>query len=355
MSPVNPDPGTIPSMADHLFPVLIIGGAGVVGTHAARILRRLHPSLPIAIGGRNSARAAALAAELGAATAVPVDITRTDLGLPAGPQYSAIVVFLKDDRLNALRFAQRHALPFVCLSSSTFEMGLEVARYIHAPDKAPIYLASHWLAGASLMPALKLARKYHTIDAIHLGVLVDEQDLGGPAALIDYERIVGHAPAALVVRDGAFVWIRGDEAKARVRTTEGVMHDATAYAPFDIVSLAAATDARNIRLDLVVGESASRQRGEPFSTEMRITIDGTTTTDTFARSVVEVVHPGGQAPLTGLGVALAIERLLGLAGDPVPAGLYMPEILIDPAYFVRRMTEFGARIEYLEEPGEGDR
>jgi hypothetical protein len=58
------------------------------------------------------------------------------------------------------------------------------------------------------------------------------------------------------------------------------------------------------------------------------------------------VHPAGQAPLTALGVALGLERLLGLDGDePVAPGLYLPEVLIDPAYFVRRMTESGAHVE----------
>jgi hypothetical protein len=43
-------------------------------------------------------------------------------------------------------------------------------------------------------------------------------------------------------------------------------------------------------------------------------------------------------------VALGVERLLGLAGgEPAAPGLYLAEVLIDPAYFVRRMQEFGAR------------
>ncbi len=55
------------------------------------------------------------------------------------------------------------------------------------------------------------------------------------------------------------------------------------------------------------------------------------------------MQPEGQAPLTALGIALAVERLLGLeGGDASAPGLYLPEVLIDPAYYVRRMKEFGA-------------
>lgn len=49
--------------------------------------------------------------------------------------------------------------------------------------------------------------------------------------------------------------------------------------------------------------------------------------------------------MTALGVALGVERLLGLnGGTPAAPGLYLPEVLIEPAYYVRRMEEFGARI-----------
>jgi hypothetical protein len=54
------------------------------------------------------------------------------------------------------------------------------------------------------------------------------------------------------------------------------------------------------------------------------------------------VHPEGQRPLTALGIALGVERLLGLRGAPVAPGIYTPEALLDPAYVVERLTEVGA-------------
>ncbi len=138
----------------------------------------------------------------------------------------------------------------------------------------------------------------------------------------------------------------GDDAKGRLRSVDGTELETQAYSPFDVISLAAATDARSIRFDLAYGISASRRRGEPFSTEMIIELTGTRKEGTRGSSHHEIVHPAGQAPLTALGVALAIERVLGLDGRPAPgAGLYLPETLLDPAYFVRRMEESGARFE----------
>lgn len=112
------------------------------------------------------------------------------------------------------------------------------------------------------------------------------------------------------------------------------------------MALAAATDATSVRLDFAYSESASRRRGEPFSTEIVIDLDGVLKSGERGRTRQEIVHPEGQAPLTALGVALAVERLLGLAGgEPPQAGLYLPEVLIDPVYYVRRMQEFGATFQ----------
>lgn len=149
-----------------------------------------------------------------------------------------------------------------------------------------------------------------------------------------------------------YPWPSGGATSARISSVDGATLDATAYAPLDIVSLGAATNAHNIRLDLAVGESASRRRGEPFSTEMQITIEGTLASGTHARARYQIVHPAGQAPLTGLGVALAIERLLDLTRvGPVGPGLYMPEVLIDPKYFVQRMSDFGSQITRHDDAG----
>ena len=189
---------------------------------------------------------------------------------------------------------------------------------------------------------LEFAKDFKRIDAIRIGVLLDEQDMGGPAALADYNRITGAAPAALTVKDGRMHWAGGDEFTARYVSVDGVELEAQAYSPFDIMALAARTDAKAIRLDLAYSESASRRRGEPFSTEITIEVEGQAVDGKHRLDRHEIVHPQGQAPLTALGVALAVERLLGLSGGDAPqAGLYLPEVLIDPAYYVRRMKEFG--------------
>ncbi|WP_248309384.1 hypothetical protein [Bosea sp. Tri-44] len=213
-------------------------------------------------------------------------------------------------------------------------------------------LASQWLAGAALFPTLDYAKAFRAVETIHVGVLLDEEDMGGQAALADYERITQSGSATLTLKGGRFAWIAGDEAKARYRSVDGVELAATAYGPLDILSLATVTDAKNIRFDLAFDVSASRRRGEPFSTESVISIEGVLHSGERATRSYEVVHPQGQAPLTALGVALATERALGLAGgEALKPGLYFPDGVIDPAYYVGRMKEFGAVFTEAEANG----
>lgn len=326
-------------------PVLIVGGSGVVGSLAARTLRRLQPRLPITIAGRNLAKATEVAESLGRADAVVVDLDRPDLGLPAERPFSAIVMFLKDDSLNTLRFAQRRGIAYQSVSTGSFEMAPEVARFIHQPQAAPMLLQSHWLAGAASLPTLHFAQEFESIDRIDLGVVLDEQDMGGPAAAADYERLTTAAPHALVLENRRWTWATEANAKRRFTGVDGRVLEGTAYAPFDGLSLAAVTGAADIRLDLVVGESAARRRGAHFSTEIVIELQGRLKDGTAGRTRHEIVHPQGQAPLTALFVAMGAERLLGLAGGPAVApGLYLPDVLIAPAAAIAGLHDIGATV-----------
>jgi hypothetical protein len=331
-------------MAKH-HPVLIVGGSGIVGSQAARTLRRLHPDLPIAIGGRDLARANKTAREVGNAEAVKVDVAQPNLGLSDQP-FSAVVMFAKDDTLNGLKFAQAGGIPYIGISSGVFEVGPEMALHIHAPKSTPILMGSQWLVGAATLPTLEFAKEFQSLETIELAAVFDEQDMGGPAAAADFERLTKAAPSPLILKDGKWRWINGEEATRKVKDREGAVRDAATYTPLDVLSLATATDAKSIRFDLVYGESATRKRGEPFSTEIIIELKGRLKNGQDASARYELFHPGGQAPVTALSVAIVVERLLGLAGGgKVEPGLYFPESLIEPAYALRRHQEFGMEVK----------
>ena len=331
-------------MATKHQPVLIVGGSGIVGSRAAHTLRRLHPDLPIAIGGRDLDRAKKTAREVGNAEGVKVDVGQPNLG-QTDERFSAVVMFAKDDTLNGLKYAQANKIPYIGISSGVFEVGPEMALHIHAPKSAPILMGSQWLVGAATLPTLEFAREFQSLESIELAAVFDEQDMGGPAAAADFERLTKAAPSPLILKDGKWRWINGEEATRQVKDRDGAVRDASTYTPLDVLSLATATNARSIRFDLVYGESATRKRGEPFSTEIIIELQGRLKNGEEGSARYELFHPGGQAPVTALSVAIAVERLLGLVGgDKVEPGLYFPESLIEPAYALRRHQEFGMEV-----------
>lgn len=321
--------------------VLIMGGSGQAGSGTAALLRAWHPTLPLTIAGRNLERAQRVADKLGVATATTIDLRRSDLGLPADRDYAAIVATVWDKHLNGLRYAQDRRLPYLSISSGLVEIAPEVVAAGQRQAAAPILLASHYFAGLVVLTVLHSATKFGRIDSVRISGVLDELDAGGPAALADLQRLEAAPAAGLVRRDGVFTWIAGADAQASVLSVDGVAVRGQSIAFLDVPSIALVTGAPNVRLDLAIGESASRRRGEAPSTEVRIDIEGEDHTGAPLRTSRYVVHPEGQQPLTSLGVALGVERLLGLRGEPVAPGMHTPEALLDPADVVERMTEIG--------------
>lgn len=331
-------------------PILLVGGSGTVGRWAARFLRAAHPEVPLLIGGRDLAKATGAAGEIGGAEGVMLDSSAADLGLGARP-VSAVAVLFTDERVAGLRFAQSRRVPHLSISPGINEIAPEVAAYIHDPHAAAVVLGTEWLVGATTVPTLAFARAFGRVHDIAIGALLDEQDAFGPAATADLERQTKTMPAALARRDGVYVWRVGDDAKATFRAVDGTEVEAAALSPNDVLALANATGAANVRFDLAVAVSSSRRRGEPMSTEIVIELAGEDHAGRPLRTRHAVVHPQGQMPLTGLGVALVLERLIGLDGKPpTPPGLYFPYQLLEPTHYFARLEQAGGAILKLELP-----
>ena len=331
-----------------IHPILLIGGSGVVGRWTARFLRAAHPDAPLLIGGRDLAKAEEAVAEIGNAEGVVLDLAAGDLGLGERP-VSGVAVLFMDERIAGLRFAQSRGVPHISISPGIIEIAPEVAAYIHDPDAAPVVLGTEWLVGATTVPTLEFAEAFGRVHDIAIGALLDEQDAFGPAAEADMERQTNTMPAALARRDGAYIWRVGDDARAGFRAVDGTEMEATAFSPNDVVGLATATGAPNVQFNLATGVSSTRRRGEPVSTEIVIEIAGEDHAGRALRTRHAVVHPEGQMPLTGLGVAMVLERLVGLDGGPAtPPGLYFPYQLLEPTAYFARLEHIGGAVLKLE-------
>jgi hypothetical protein len=331
-----------------LDPILLIGGSGVVGRWTAQFLRAAHSHVPLLIGGRDLAKAKDAASGIEGAEGVMINLSAADLGI-GERSVSAVAVLFTDERTAGLRFAQARGVPYISISPGIIEMAPEVAAYIHHPKAAPVVLGTEWLVGATTITTLECAKAFTRVHNINIGALIDEQDDGGPAAAADLERQTKTMPAALARRDGAYVWRMGDDTKATFHAVDGTEMQASALSPYDVVGLGTATGAPNVEFNLAIGVSSTRRKGEPMSTEIIIELGGEDHGGRPLRTRHAVVHPKGQMPLTGLGVAMVLERLIGLDGSPAtPPGLYFPYQLLEPTNCFLRLKQIGGIILDLE-------
>lgn len=329
-----------------LQPILFAGGSGTVGRHAVHWFRQRQPDWPLLVGGRNFATAQDVAQAAGHARAVGLDLDQPGLGLDPALNPAAMIMLAPDQALHGLRLAQRLGIPYLNANTGVTELGPEVAQFMRHPGAHALVLSSHWASGAALALALDLARRFTRVAAIEVEVLLDEEDPAGPLAWEDMARVHSTAPAALAFRHGRRHWLSGADLQGSVTALDGRTLAATAFGSIDLLSLWATTAAPELRFDIAMGESSSRRRGAETAAEIAVRVtgerDGQTTT---ARSVLEFSQ--GQASLTALGLVLSLERALGLAGgEPLPAGLYMPEQLWAADWFLQELQREGAVLHH---------
>ncbi|RKK01014.1 NAD(P)-dependent oxidoreductase [Pseudoroseomonas wenyumeiae] len=329
-------------------PILLMGGSGAIGRWTTRFLRAARPVLPLLIGGRDLTKAQEAAARMDNAEGAALELAAADLGLGGRP-VSAVAVLFSDESLAGLRFAQANGIPHLSISSGIYEIAPEIAAFMHKPDASSIVLGYEWLVGATTVPTLEFAKAFSRVDDIAIGALVDEQDTGGPAVAEDFERLNRTLPAALTRREGRYIWRAGEDAKAIFHAVDGTRMEAFGFSSIDVAGLATVTGAPNVQFNIATGVSSSRRRGEPMSTEIVIELAGQDRAGRALRTRHAVVHREGSAPLTGLGVAMILERLLGLDGHPAtPAGLYFPYQLLHPTAYLTRLKQTGGEILTLE-------
>ncbi len=123
--------------------------------------------------------------------------------------------------MNALRYAQRTGAAYVDISTAAFEIAPEVALYALRPKSAPVLLASHWLAGSATLLTLHFAKNYASLESVAVGAVLDEKDMGGPAAYADFDRQSKAGQNALILKDGKWIWVGGEDGSRSFVTVDG--------------------------------------------------------------------------------------------------------------------------------------
>ncbi|ATQ44990.1 hypothetical protein CSW64_12405 [Caulobacter mirabilis] len=308
----------------------------------ARHLRAAGHDLDLILAGRHPESGEALAGELRARTA-RLDVADPVADLAAVGPVDLVIAALHDPGDHLQTAALLTGAGHISIVGTADSLMAPRAMTAAILSRRPALMLGHWLAGALTFAAMAAAKGFTRVDRIELASLYDYADPIGPMTAGDAEGFVGRA---LIRRDGVWATVEAAENGRSVTRGGGDPFDALPMGVLDTPGLAAVTGARDVRFDLGSGTSIGTAAGGPASHDLYIDLTGLAATGETTSQRTLVSDPKGQAHLTGLGVLIGVERLLGLDGDPPPAGgLLFPEQIIDPGRAVARMRSFGVRIE----------
>ncbi|MGU3577040.1 hypothetical protein ACLBWZ_16110 [Brucellaceae bacterium C25G] len=328
-------------------PFLIIGGYGTVGSMVSSILRKFQPDLPIALGGRSAKKANEAAQLCKNAVGFAIDTSREDLGLPVDQKFSGIAVLTNDLSTNPARYAMEHGIPYTSIATQLTHIGPKLALHINNSSRSVSLIQDTSFAGTLVLFGIHLATRFSSISEIRVGAVMDDADMGGPAALSDGDDYA-EMPAGLILIDG--VWKRPQPAqeKRNFKLLDGSIYEGASFPSIDIAEIVAKTNAASARLDFILAPSPQRLAGGSPSVEIIFEIDGKKNNGEYVLLKAQLTHPLGQSYLTAIGVAVAIETLVGKVGTAPTNGIYLPSNLIDPEHMVKRLTEMGTIIDISE-------
>lgn len=328
-------------------PIMLVGATGVTGSAVAQLIRTRHPHVPLVLTSRRLERGQALANSLGNATAISLDLADPKLQLEHA-NFSCIAVFVKDQGLALMDFAGVNAIPYLSISSGHFESGPDFAHGLAASKRAPIVLASHWFCGAATIPALDLARQLAVVDLLEVGVLVDSADTkSGPATVDDFERISAIGPNTLYRHGGLYAWASPTQTVSFARADNALV-DGTVSVSFDILSLGAATRAREVNVLQHFGPSSSRAAGHEARDEICIRAAGTVSSGERKKLRRTITLPRKNFGFTTFTATALIEHISAIERRAISAGLYMPEDILDATVYLESLKSAGATISDSE-------
>ena len=321
--------------------ILIAGGYGLVGGAIARLIRASSKDSEIILAGRNPEKGTALARELGRAGTAYLDVADLESLADLGP-VDLIVAALYDPGNALLHAALTRGIAHIGITTKAEDVAPIAFASLQSPPKRPVVLLGACAAGVATIVAQRAARDFSRVDSIEITALFDMRDPVGPMTAGDAESLVSRA---LVREGGTWAWVEGPQRARPIRLSDGQVLDGLPTGLLDVPSLAALTEAANVRLDIVQGDSLGTRAGGAASSDVYIDIDGTLKSGGPGKRRVVTSDPNGLVHLTALGVLIAAERVLGLDGEaPAAGGLYLPETLLSPEAAIARFQQFGLQI-----------
>lgn len=351
--------------------ILVAGGYGVVGGRIAAVLAPDYPNR-VVVAGRNHERANATAAAIGHGVRGRVlDVTEPS-SIAAGLGDIALVVSCIDQpQRHLLHAAIERGLRYTDIAPHLTELGRDAA--YEELDTAAQARGARILLGAGLVPGISnvivraVANSLGGADTIETSLLLSAGDATGPASfdyfleeltmpfdvhvddadrparafsqprLVDFPAPLGPRPAYLFPFSDQVLYPRTMGA----RTALSRLALDPSWLP-RLLALSVRTRAARILARERVRRALARRRSD------RLPRDGAR----FALRI-DVTHDGRPGYATLVGAAQADATAAGATGlirsllddEVAKPGAWMPEQVINPAAFLRRLAEHGLKVE----------
>ncbi|MEQ9899839.1 hypothetical protein ABRP59_09380 [Pectobacterium punjabense] len=325
-------------------PFLVIGGYGAVGSHLVSLLNQFLPELPVVIAGRNAQKAREAASRFSNTTGIVVDIQRADLGLDSQAQFSGIALLTNDLSTLPAEYAISQGIPYTSIATQLNHIAPKLALYLNHLSACRVLIQDTSFAGALISAGIHCTKNFRSVEQIKVGVLMDENDLGGPASMADFDDFA-QKEAGLVLEHSQWKVPRNGDEQQKYTLSDGSSFTASSLPGFDAAELAQMTKAHSVRVDLVVGQSPGSLKGGKPSVEILYEIDGILSSGQRESAAFQLTHPEGQSYLTAVGVAVGIESMLM---NSEKTGLYLTSQKINPELMIERLEQTGARLQQVE-------
>lgn len=318
-------------MAQQIF---IAGGYGMIGGNLATQLRARFPESTLILAGRTPQKGEALAAKLGNALTVSLDLLSGEI--PQLAATSQLIISAVPDPKHALgEFAIRHNIAFIDITVGTadgYAPLLNMAMQYQATS--PVVPLGYYEAGMFLPLVDKLSRQFSSIDSVRLTALHDPED---PIGAVTEQELTQELAPAFVREEG--IW-RYTSAQDEIDLISGERVETTPFGILDVSAVAAMTSAENIRLDVAMGISESQRKSAKASVELYVDMQGINDSGIPEAKRIIASDPQGQAHFTALGVVTVIEAMF----ESSFTGFVLPEQLLKPEVALAAMQQAGVEL-----------
>lgn len=322
--------------------ILIVGGYGLVGSNIAALIRKKYPLVKLLLAGRNPGNGNVLAEKLGNAESCFINLEE-DIDWSLYGSLDLIITSMEDHK-NVLREAAvKKGTALIAISEVAEEIAPTVFLSLHSPAKSPIVFAGHWQAGILTLAVKHIAARFKKITKVHTAGVYDNLDPIGPMVASQVGGFVGNA----LIRENRNWQIADAKQNSRlIKLRSGEEAEGFPMSTLDVPSIAAFTDASDIRFDFAVGKSIGTAGGSAASHDLYIDMDGILLSGENALMRTVISGRKGNAHLTAVGVFLITEAILGSEVQSAlnKGGLYLPEMIVPVENLFERLKEFDISI-----------